>query len=785
MSLEGSDAPSAWRDVLRAVLSAWRVRVGLALTAVIAVACWTNPLTDHLGFASALVAAASIAPIAMIMASSLARSVQRRSLDVPPARVAIVAGGLGFALTLVFALLAAIHGAFTLQCRPGRGLLFFALLTLPGTVLAPLVGAVLGASTQRRWLAIVASAATVPAFIAWSAVRFYASPAVFAYDPFFGFFPGALYDESVPLTVTLATYRLGTFAWIVATAACVHVVWPSASRAARIASPRVAPGAWTAMCAAALVGIAIYVAGPALGHRYTASEIARELGGRLDGRRCIVVYDRSIPGRDARRMQRDCDVRVEQLEHYFGVHLHERVTVFLFESAAQKQALMGAADTYIAKPWRHEIYLQHAAFPHPVLKHELAHVVTREMAGGPFHVSSRWGVLPLPGLVEGAAVAGGWEGESDATPHQWSRAMLDAHMLPRVTTLGGLGFYLHAAGTAYTAAGSFSRWLIERYGAARYRVLYRNGDFANAYGMRTETLESQWHAFLRTVDVPERINTRARVRFRRAAIFARACPQETAELYDHAVIRLAGGDIERARGELQEVVRNDPTDVHARVSLAEALARTGAVDRAAALADAADRDLGIAAGVRLRARIADVLWRWRGPDAARALYARVDTDLFDEDDARTLEVKQWSLGVRGPPPDGGYASAVRDLLVGVLQSDPSPTSAVARLALLFRGAERGDVDAPAAYLIARQYATHERHEDALSLLRSIDPARLPTDRVRVETQRLLAMSAYLAGDLASARATYAAIAGDPARSQSQRDVASDFVDRIDRELRAR
>src|SRR5262249_44197729 len=159
----------------------------------------------------------------------------------------------------------------------------------------------------------------------------------------------------------------------------------------------------------------------------------------------------------------------------------------------------------------------YAPFPHPVLKHELAHVVTGEMASGPFYVSARWGLFPLPGLIEGAAVAAGWEGEGDATPHQWSRAMLEAGLVPRVAPPPGLGFFPGAAGPASPAAGSFSRWLVERYGSARFRELYRHGDFERAYGRPAAGLEREWRAFLRTVPVPERLLARARTRFRRAA----------------------------------------------------------------------------------------------------------------------------------------------------------------------------------------------------------------------------------------------------------------------------
>ena len=69
------------------------------------------------------------------------------------------------------------------------------------------------------------------------------------------------------------------------------------------------------------------------------------------------------------------------------------MTAFFFRDAADKKRLMGAGDTYIAKPWRREVYLQVAAYPHPVLGHELAHVIAGAFGQGPFHVAG-----PLGGL---------------------------------------------------------------------------------------------------------------------------------------------------------------------------------------------------------------------------------------------------------------------------------------------------------------------------------------------------------------------------------------------------
>ena len=60
--------------------------------------------------------------------------------------------------------------------------------------------------------------------IVLSFYRFYTSPMVFAFDPFFGFFAGTLYDSVITGLDRLVTYRWGTVATLVAAFAGSAVV---------------------------------------------------------------------------------------------------------------------------------------------------------------------------------------------------------------------------------------------------------------------------------------------------------------------------------------------------------------------------------------------------------------------------------------------------------------------------------------------------------------------------------------------------------------------------------
>lgn len=750
-----------------ALRASWRVRVAAVAGVATGLALWSNHLTDHVGFASSLV----VAVVGSVASALVGVRVAQVSRDRSGAEVAATAALSAAAFVAVALAVVLAHGLVAPACSPAGGAVHALLFAVPGPVLASLVGAALGGVFARRGVATALAALLVPAFVGWSLARFYATPTIFAFDPFFGFFPGAIYDEHVPITLAHVTHRLGTLGWIVAFGALLAGTWDGASRTLSLARLRARRPATLVLACGLLAGVGVYLAGPTLGHRHEVRHIADALERRVASRRCVVLYDRGIDDRQARLTARDCDVRVEQIEDFFGVRQARPITVFLFANSAQKRELMGAEDTYIAKPWRDEVYLQYAPFPHPVLKHELAHVVAGAMARGPLRVTTLGGVVPTPGLIEGAAVAAAWEGESDATPHQWSRAMMEAGLTPSVASLTGLGFYASSSGRAYTAAGSFCRWLIDTRGRERFRRFYRDADAVAAYGAPLAALEREWHAFLRTVATPEGVLARARTRFRRASVFGRTCPLLLEDLSRDAAAHLDAGDLVTADRELRILITHDPTDLQTRVALAVVRVRANDLDGATRVAAEASAALGPAAGQRARSQIADQVWRWRSASASVPFYEALDVSLMDDDEARTLAIKRAMLA-RG----GGPAEVFRDLLIGRGELDPSSTAAMARL-----GLDDAVADPWVAYLTGRQLFLAERFEPALRALRVGDIASLAEPRVLAETQRMRAISLYRSGNLAEASATFSLLAQDEGRPAGSRDTAADWVDRIRRE----
>src|SRR5690606_14520895 len=134
-----------------------------------------------------------------------------------------------------------------------------------------------------------------------------------------------------------------------------------------------------------------------------------------------------------------------------------------------------------------------------------AHLVTGTIGRPPFGVTAvLGGLLPVQGLVEGAAVAADWP-TGELTVHEQARAMRVLKLappLPRI--MSATGFYGESASRAYMYAGSFVRWLVEERGAGAFARVYRDGDFHAAYGTALPALVAEWEAWLDGEPLSER-----------------------------------------------------------------------------------------------------------------------------------------------------------------------------------------------------------------------------------------------------------------------------------------
>jgi tetratricopeptide (TPR) repeat protein len=649
---------------------------------------------------------------------------------------ALAAGFALLTLALVPPFLAALaHSLVSTECNPLANVGFFPLLTLPSAFLASAAGVLAGFTGRRWWSAGALYALLLLTAVALTAWPLYFGPQVFAFNHFLGYFPGPLYDEVLEVKPPLYWFRLQTA--LVACAVWLFTAFCLDLREGRVKRPHFRPAAGLLLAALVLAAASIEEQGPTLGLRMTNGDLEKRLGGVRETAHFRIVYFRGKPRESLERLERDLEFRHHQLETFLGGAPDGPIRVYVYRSAEEKHALVGSGSTQFAKPWQLALHINDAPFPHPVLKHELLHVMAAPFSAGPFRSPVRFGVAPQMAIIEGLAVAGDNRVE-DVTLHQWAAAMRRRKLAPDLRKLFDPdGFYRAPAARAYTLAGSFLRYLADTYGTEKLRALYFEGDFHIAYGKSLDELVGEWEKFVDQTPLDARAEAQAYQRFRRGSLFARPCAREVAAL-EHQASEFLRSDPERALALYQRCARLQPDEPSFRLGEATALAK---LDRASEADEVLAR---LAATLQdkpsLEADVAmsrgDIAWRAGKADRAVEQFRRV----LELEPGPTQDRAAWVklAGVASPQAGGAIRAYFEDG-----QDD-------VKLFLLREALERSKGDVHLHYLIGRRLTQTQAPALAVGhLARALEGE--PPEAIRKEALRLKVQAEYLSGDCQAVR----------------------------------
>jgi tetratricopeptide (TPR) repeat protein len=666
---------------------------------------------------------------------------------------------LGLALAGIAVVTALLHAMRVGICELWGALLYFVLTAGIGCVMGGVWGAVVGETVaalvrrgrivkprRRAAVVVVLSLAGPLGCAAISVGRFFTSPMIFAYDPFVGYFSGTLYDTVIDAGTALLTYRVGSFATLCAVALFASVLErrDGAPFGLVLDLRTTGPRARAALAlAATLTSVGIIVAGSKLGHFSTAASIAKDLGAEKHGARCDVVYPSTTREQEANLLVKDCDEEVAAVERRLGAKGPSRVRAFFFRDADDKKRLMGAAHTYIAKPWREEVYLQLGGYPHPVLGHELAHVISGSFGRGPFKIAGDvGGLLPNPGLIEGMAVAASPDDE-DLTDAQWARAMMQIGILPDMRTIFSLEFLGGASSKSYTLAGAFITWIGDRFGFDVARAWYSGADITTLTKLDWPALDKAFKDDLQKTPLPDEASSFARAKFARPGIFGRKCPHVVDALRHEADVCRDTQRYEEAIRLYREAIAKDAHDFASQKELATVERRHGDREHGKALltelATADEKRVPRATKDRAEEALADAQFVDGDFEGAAQRWEALAARTIDEDVARTLEIK--ALGAR----DERARDAIRGLLLGDMKHGPD---------IFWGGVDLGSWgrESPsglASYLAGRNFVGRGFYEIGAALLDDALARGTPTPRVTRETLRQRAVAACALDDRAA------------------------------------
>jgi hypothetical protein len=690
---------------------------------------------------------------------------------------------LGLLLLLALAILV-LAQLWQFNCDPWTGLEFFVL----GPGVSGLLGVVAGlyggllAHRRRRQLAL----GLVPLgfCLVLGVWRIYADPVVYALDPFFGYFAGPIYDEAVPISSRYLWFR--GYNLLVAAAALLALrLWlaPTLGRRPLRQALR-APWTLAALLACLTAGASLGLRPTRHGFHTTVASLARALPGTRVTEHFVIHYaPGSGTGRDIELVAAEHEFAWDRLERQLGATPAIPVHSFVFPTPDSKRALIGAGNTEVAPPWRGHVYLNEQPFPHRVLHHELAHAFSFRFGDGIFGAPTRlgWGGLRVNlALLEGFATALAPRPEGGLDLHDQAAILDRLQLRPVLSDIMGLGFWGKASRRAYTAAGSFSLWLIETRGVPAFTTLYTSaGDFEAAYGASLASLEQDWLAFLAARPLRPQDLEAQRQRFKQRAIFQRPCAHRAADLAAEANLAQARGDDEHRLDALQQLCAVEPETPEHRLALALAQAQAGRLlDAAATLAQVdAYPDLTDSVLAVLDERRGDLLLARGELTEADAAYARALTRGLADPQQRQLQIKR--LGADDP--------ALAALLLAYFDPfDPNPdhpSQAVLRLHAALGVAALPGHHALGGYLAGRQLLNVGEGPGARAQLeRSLSPGpgepELPTVELRRGARLMLLEALLRTREYDRARAVLDELAADPTLGQGHRLELSQWRERL-------
>lgn len=772
------------RGAIRQMRGRWRLRIWAGLAVVLGVGLGWVPLFGVLGFELATAAALFAAVMGLDVGSAFARELARMpevgaegtTAGRVMLRSTLAASGLAAAVTAIPAVIAAVRGIWTPTCDWWFGIEAYLVMPILTAGLAGAVGHALGVACGPRKFFGAAVAQLPLVFVVLAALwRFYSEPPVFSYNAILGYFPGNLYDENIRLQWPLVWSRLEDAAWVLALVALVALRFdvPRHRVAFRLVRPAGRRIATLAIAAGCLAGaITLHLNAGALGYAVDAEDIAAELDGRIETAHFIIHYAHTKEiDADIDLIARDHEFRYAQVVAQLGVAPEGKLRSFYFADRDQKARWFGAHDVEMAKPWRHEIYLDHRAFPHPSLRHEIAHAVASAFGDPLFGVATRHGVFANPGLIEGLAVAIDWPGGYERpTPHEAVRAMQDLGVQPSIGQLLSLQFFSVSSARGYTTAGSFLRFLLDSYGPEKLRALYHSGgDFAAAYGVPLAELEDRWRTMIGKIELPPGSVEAQRERFRGGSVFARPCPHAIAARRERAVRAYVAGDRKAAIDLLRHVCDDAPEEPRHRMELGDMLVSGDPAEHqeAASLWNALARDTEHVTST-LRVEVLERLAREAAVrDDRAAVEARIKEASalpIDGNERRQIDAEVFALAHHG--------AAAASLYAYFFVPGPIDNAMIAQAAVL------AEPDLGFAhYLLGLQRQTQGQWAEAADELDRALELGLPGVLFVRNAARRLALAGYRNHDPARVAKAIATLSG-PDMTTPDRLLAKDWQDRL-------
>ncbi len=408
---------------------------------------------------------------------------------------------------LLPAVISIVHSFLTKSCSFTDGLAFYTVITLPSVLIGTALGfvSVFAVKKFSRILFVILFLAiiSIPLF------EFYFNPQVYFYNPIFGYFPGTIYDEGLVVSIKLVYYRLANIFYF---GIILFILYHNVlSDKRKYKFP-------TLIFFVLIAGMFEYFS-PFLGLSTTFERLQKELNKKIVSSHFIIYYPQSLNNRLVKAITIYHEYYYDELKNFFGYDYPQKIHSYLFLNDKQKKNLFGSANADVAKPWMNSVFITYKDFD-PILKHEIAHCYASVFGTGLFKVAAGLN----PSLIEGTAVAANPVYNGNTIDFMASLAYNNGYKINIPYLFKGFSFYLQTSSLAYIYAGSFCKFVINKFGINKFKEYYANGNFEKTYHLSLKKEADKYYSYLAKLDVSNK-KDEANYYFGTRSIFYKVCPR--------------------------------------------------------------------------------------------------------------------------------------------------------------------------------------------------------------------------------------------------------------------
>ena len=410
-------------------------------------------------------------------------------------------------LLLVPLLISILNSLITTTCSLTDGFLFYIVITIPSIIIGSALGLVsyyiYPKYSRITFILLLGVTAIIPV------LEIYFNPQIYFYNPLVGFYPGTIYDERLSFTFRLLIYRLINVMFF------LLVIYFTE----RIIKHTLKINKMLFLVLISSMIIVFLICSSFLGFSTTRGRIETSLKGKCYTEHFEIIYDTSIDTAYLKNIIINHEFFYFELKKFFKDEPHRKITSFIFKNNRQKGELFGSENADVAKPWLYQIYTTAGSYDNN-LKHEIAHIFSASFGIGPFKLAHNFNPALIEGIAEAAApLYNTWYLDQIA-----SIAYTNNYIIPINNLYSGLNFFGQVSGLSYVYAGSFTNYLINRYGIKKFKEWYKGKSFSEIYDSSLTDIAGKYYEYLQQLGFTNKQNA-AQYYFGKQTIFSKFCPR--------------------------------------------------------------------------------------------------------------------------------------------------------------------------------------------------------------------------------------------------------------------